>query len=270
MNTGTSNIYRGTVAAILLLLFFSLPTNRALSQWSMQAMPPPDVLNPTPSAWWWGPQIGVNLNTHEGEFFTKFCECSFKDGSGVGITAGVEVGHMLSPGLGIAVKLLYNDLQAQYSNRVIESTQVVDRDDPSKYEFLDIEWERKNDVKLGYFMLHPVLQLYPMHWLYVFAGPAIGIKTTATQSYSKIPDEQFEILVGDPNVRVVTEDSGPIPDAASTRADLRAGLGLNIRLGRSIRIAPEVSYGLPLTTISDDDDWKAQAIHATAVLKFDL
>lgn len=255
--------YNILFAVFIVLMLFA--ANDVHAQWTVQALPPPDVLRPEPSRWWLGPQAGVNLNTHEGDFFTEFCECSFKDGSGVGITAGFEIGHMLSPSIGIAVKLLYNDLQAQYAYKLRIPTQVVDPD-----EVLVIEHERKNDVRLGYLMLHPVVQLHPFSFIYFFAGPAIGIRTTATQAYTQIADPAFEYPVGNPAERAVVDDSGELPRSESFRADVRAGIGLNLRIGRSLRLAPEVSYGLPLTTISDDDDWKAQAIHATVVLKFDL
>ncbi len=266
MSVPYANRYRGRFLTIGLMLMFGIFTSPVIAQWSYRALPPPDVLSPAPSVWWIGPQAGVNLNTHEGEFFTKYCECSFKDGSGTGITAGIELGHMLSPVVGVAVKLLYNDFRADYAFPVRITATVY----PSG-EIVDIAHERQMDVRLGYLMLHPVLQIHPTSYVYLFAGPAIGIKTTGTLAYTlKVVEPGFTLAYELVDSRLVIDDSGEIPQAKSFRADLRAGIGLNLRLGRNVRLSPEVSYGMPLTTISDDDDWKAQAIHATVILKFDL
>lgn len=250
---------------MLFAVVFLLFAPAAQAQFSFGSAPPPDVLHPAPSQWWIGPQIGVNLNTHEGEYFTDFCECAFKDGSGTGLTAGVEIGHMLAPWLGVALKLVYNDLQAQYEYPIRLPTTTEDD------EIIDVNYMRELDVRLGYILLHPVVQIQPLPFIYLFAGPAIGIRTTAKHDYTlRINDPGVEFLYTGLDEHLVKEDSGEIPNAESFRADVRAGLGLNLGIGRGLRLAPEVSYGIPLTTIADDDDWKAAAIHITAVLKIDL
>lgn len=226
---------------------------------------PSDVLSPAPPDWWFGPNIGVNLVTHEGAFLTDYCQCEFRDGSGTRLTLGFELGRMFTPVIGVAVKALYNDMGAEFSYKLLIPTEVLNEG------IVDVEHERKNVVKLSYFMLHPVLILQPLPFFYLFGGPAVGVTGTSTQEYTLTNvDPQFDLAVGGGDSRVVAMDSGEIPRAESLRMDLRAGLGLNLRLGRRLRFSPEVSYGIPLTTISDDDDWKAQAIHATAILKFEF
>jgi hypothetical protein len=265
MRHSRTNTARSVCAGILLAAGLVLSAPASHAQFSFQNAPPPDVLHPAPSRWWIGPQLGVNLNTHGGDYFTDFCECSFKDGTGTGLTAGVEIGHMLSPWLGMALKLVYNDLQAQYSSPIRLPSKTVDD------EIFDVDYTRELDVRLGYLMLNPVIQVQPFPFLYLFAGPAIGIRTTAKQDYTlRISDPTVEFEYTRLDEKLITDDSGEIPNAESLRADLRAGLGLNFRIGRGLRLAPEVSYGIPLTTIADDDDWKASAIHLTAVLKIDL
>lgn len=255
------SVWSGLLVAAVFLLF----APAAHAQFSFGNAPPPDVLHPAPSRWWIGPQLGVNLNTHEGEYFTSFCECSFRDGSGTGLTAGVEIGHMLAPWLGVALKLVYNDLQAQYSTPIRLPSKTIDD------EIIDVDYTRELDVRLGYIMLHPVVQIQPLPFIYLFAGPAIGLRTTAKQDYTlRINDPTIEFEYTRLDDQLITDDSGEIPNAESLRADLRAGLGFNLGIGRGLRLAPEVSYGIPLTTIADDDDWEASAIHITAVLKIDL
>jgi hypothetical protein len=266
MNTHSTHDRPALLTGLFVALALLCGAGQAAAQWSMQALPPPSVLHPPPSMWWIGPQVGINAASHSGTFYTSYCECEFSDGSGTGLTLGVEVGRRLSPVLNVALKLLYNDLRAEYSYPIrLLAYEVISE------EYVEADHERHNDVRLGYVMLHPVLQFQPLPFLYFFAGPAVGIRTTATQLYTlRLTDPQFVMEFGDSNERVIEEDSGDIPDSQAIRADLRAGIGLNFRLGRTIRLAPELSYGVPLTTISDVDGWKASALHAVAVLKIDL
>jgi hypothetical protein len=252
-------------APLLLLCGAATPVNAQFRS-GMQSAPPPGVLHPAPSRWWIGPQAGANLNSHSGDFVTDFCDCGFEDGSGAGMSIGFEVGHFLSSTFAVALKAVYSDLRADYSYEILEDAEVRDEG-----TVRDVLFERRNTVVLGYFMIHPVLQLHPVNGLYVFAGPAVGVRTTATQEYTKVvTDERFVYELGDPDTRIVSRDTGDLPRAESLRADLRVGIGANLRLSRGILFAPEVSYGYPLTTISDDDNWSAEAFHLIGVLKFEI
>jgi hypothetical protein len=229
------------------------------------AYPPPSVLSPDPSYWWIGPQIGVNINSHAGDFITELCDCRFDNGSGAGISVGLELGHMLSPWFGIALKAVYNDLGADYSYQLVRDAQIITG------EIVPVDFERRNRVELGYLMLNPVLQLYPVPWAYLFLGPGVGVNTAGTTTYTlAVVDERYELAFEEGDERVVEEDSGEIPGLESLRMDMRFGIGANLRLGRSLVFSPEVSYNLPLTTISSDDNWKAEAIHLLGVFKFEL
>ncbi len=256
------------IVPIILAVFLAVPSTSQLQaqfRTGLAAPPPPSVLTPDPSVWWIGPQVGVNINSHSGDFLAEYCQCSFADGSGAGLGIGFEVGHMLSPVIGIALKLVYNDMQADYSYIIRRDAQLITG------EIVQADHERLNEVKLGYFLLNPVLQVHPFPGFYLFAGPAIGFNTAAEQAYTlKIVDERYEFAVGDPTTHPIERDSGEIPGAEGTRTDIRAGLGVNIRLGRSFLFSPEISYGLPLSTISADDNWKAEAIHLMGIFKFEL
>jgi hypothetical protein len=254
------------ISAVLLLCTVASPRLSAQFRSEWAAAPPPSVLSPDPSVWWIGPQLGANLITHDGDFITDFCKCSFQDGSGVGVTAGLEIGHMLSPMFGIAIKALYMGMGADYSYFIMDQAVLKETG-----ETVEARFERQNRIELGYLMLHPVLQFHPFTGGYVFLGPGVGINTTGTTEYTVKPaDDRYEFDLGDPNQRLVQEDAGDIPEVEKLRLDFRVGVGANIRLGRSFVFSPEVSYNLPLTTISADDNWEATAIHLIGVFKFEL
>lgn len=254
------------IASALLLCMLAAPRLMAQYHTNWSAAPPSGVLSPTPSQWWIGPQIGANLVTHSGDFITDFCQCSFEDGSGAGVSVGIELGHMLSPWLGLAVKAVYSGMGADYSYFLMRDAVLIETG-----ETVPARHERTNRVELGYFAFNPVLQLHPFNGMYVFAGPAVGFTTAGTMEYTlKIADDRYMFDIGDPDARVVEADNGDIPGLESLRLDLRFGIGANLRLGRGFLISPEVSYNLPMTTISSDDNWKAEAFHFIGVFKFEL
>lgn len=253
------------VSALFLFTLIFSQVAEAQYRSAFSPVPPPSVLSPDPSHWWIGPQIGANLNTHSGDFVTDYCQCGFEDGSGTGLGLGVELGHFLSSSFAVAVKLVYDDLRGDYSYMITLPTA------DQSGGIIDLEYERQNAIVLSYLMVNPVLQFHPVNGFYLFAGPAIGVTGTSTQEYTlRLADENYEFVIGDPTTRLVEEDSGEIPRAESLRADVRAGIGANIRMGRGISFSPEVSYALPLTRISDDDNWEASALRLMGIFKFEL
>ena len=257
-----------TVLYILLLVIFAAEGGRAQFRSGFTPTAPPSVLHPAPSRWWIGPQLGAGINSQRGDFTTEFCNCSFEDGSGVGLSAGIELGHFLSENFAVALKAVYNDFRADYSYSIILPAYVVDEDENP--ELLDVEHIRSNTVVLSYMMINPVLQFFPFGGLYVTVGPGIGISTTATQEYALEFTDEFLIYVGDPERRVIERDSGTLPDANGFRADVRVGAGYNIRLARSFTFAPEFSYVYPLTRIGADENWFAESFQLVGVFKFEL
>ncbi|MBL0175355.1 MAG: hypothetical protein IPP94_08855 [Ignavibacteria bacterium] len=227
---------------------------------------PPDVLNPTPKYWYIGPQLGVSQNTHAGDFLPECDKCLFADGSGIGIIAGIQIEHLPTPDWGIALKLLYDDKRAEYSTAFSGMRQVVDG------SVVDVPVERVMDARIAYFVINPMLELFPIKNLYLLAGPAIGLPMTSQYSVKeRMLDPNFVFWsTGTDEAFLQPQEWTDIPDVTAPRIDVRVGIGYNLKLSRSVIFAPEVTYEYPLTNISSDDNWKASAIHGVAVLKFAL
>ncbi len=226
-------------------------------------MPAPSVLNPTPRDFWVGPQAGLAMTTHSGGFLTPLCRCEFADGTGKGFIAGVELGYTLSRVVAVAVKVLYQDLRGDYSNTVTLPTLVV-----GEPERVPVAFQRDLKLGLSYLSINPMLQLHPLWGFYVQAGPAFGIRTKSSYSYTMRPiDPAYTYLADGSSVAEILEDSGELDGAKSTRLDVRVGAGYNLPLSKYVFLAPEVTYNLPVSTIAADDDWKVSAIQVAAVLK---
>ncbi|MAT39207.1 MAG: hypothetical protein CL946_06355 [Ectothiorhodospiraceae bacterium] len=236
-----------------------------------QPAPPPAVLFPEPTYWFLGIIAGVNINQHEGDFITRSCERRFFEASGTGIHVGLQLEHMLEPYLGVAVKVLYNSFDADgvtFAPKV--PTKVVDEATGTESE-LPLDLEYTSNVTLGYVTVNPVLELFPIGGLYLFGGPAVGLRVTSTYDcFARIVEPGFVFVSTGTETAENEQGVIDVPSAEGIRLDVRGGIGCNLRLGKKVTFAPEVSYIFPLTLISDDDDWKANAISAVAVLKIHL
>ena len=257
-------LFRST---ILILMFF-IPCSQGRSQTfstSFSESPPtPDVLSPAPVIWWLGIEAGVNFNQHSGTFVTQDCRCTFSDGSGKGAILGAELSHKFSDEIGIAVKLLYDDKSASYTKDTLKLTLLQD------YSKVPINYQRTLDTKLTYLTLNPMLELFPLWGFYLMLGPAISFRLGASYEMTeKILDDNY-IYVDNSQNQISIENKTDIPNAQSIRLDIRVGAGYNLKLSRDVMFAPEISFGYPLTKISDKDNWLAQTLHVVGVLKFSL
>ncbi len=251
----------------------ALGADRAPAPLLRPAQLPPDVLHPDPSRWWIGPQIGVNLNTHPGTFRPYCDECSFSDGSGAGVLLGLQLEHAVAPAVHVTAKLLYDNKSADYTALTPQRLSDVKVVETGEYVQEYVNYERSSSVVLSYLMLHLAAQVYPFGGFYVFAGPAVGIPLDATYNVrEKIMDPGYVY----PRTDLTEEDIEPVTNLdrvttlESPRLDLRAGIGYDLPIGRSVLLSPEVSYGLPLTDIASFSGWKAETIHLVVVLKFAL
>ncbi len=234
---------------------------------------PPDVLNPEPSQWWLGPQIGINLNSHPGTFHPYCEECSFSNGSGAGVLLGLQLEYVASSALHLTAKLLYDNKTADYTALTPQRLSDVKVIETGEYVQERVNYERTSSVVLSYMMLHLVAQVYPFGGFYLFAGPAVGIPLDATYNVrEKIMDPGYVY----PRTELTEEDIEPVTNLdrittlESPRLDLRAGIGYDLNIGRGVMLSPEVSYGLPLNDIAAFAGWKAETIHLVAVLKIAL
>ncbi|MBI5646008.1 MAG: hypothetical protein HY962_03680 [Ignavibacteriae bacterium] len=263
--------------ALLLLLLSGVP---ARAQFRADAAAPsftpvqPDVLYPAPRIWRLGLILGMGLNSHGGDFIPECDECRFTDGSGSGIVGGLQLEHMISPSIGIALRGLYEDQRAEYSTIMLKVRRGVmaGPGDPSGADTAVIDVERIMNVDLVYFTIAPVLELYPLRDLYVSISPGIGIPVkNSYRTVERLLDDRFVFMATGTNEKSLgTKDVFDIPDVTTPRIDVRAGIGYNLRLSPGVMFTPEVSYVYPLTNISSDDNWSASSIHVLAILKFRL
>ncbi|MDH7514967.1 MAG: hypothetical protein QHI48_03700 [Bacteroidota bacterium] len=257
----------GRRASLVLFGIFAFSlTLRA--QYAFSLAPPPDVLSPEPRPWMLGVIVGADMNRHRGDFLPECEECSFHDGSGTGILAGLQVERILPPSLGVALRVLYDDYRASYTETLTGQRRQV-----SDGTFATIDVERTMDVELPYLTVNPSVELFMFRNLYLFAGPAVGFPLRSRyRVVERLLDESFVYYETNTNEKVIGREVWTaVPDETALRFDIRAGIGFNVKVGRSVILAPQAMYAYPLTTISSSDkDWKSESFSAALVLKWIL
>ncbi len=233
-----------------------------------QPPPRPDVLGPSPIIWRLGIDLGLNMNSLKGSYSTPACDCIFENGSGKGALWGAELSRMFSENWGVALKLLVDDMRGTVTKDSTKQYVVWDQQTDQITSAL-ISHERTLDTRLTYLVLNPMLQLYPFGGLYLMAGPAVGIRVIATtEMREKILDDRYTFVNGLSENTI--EPATDIPSSEAIRLDLRAGIGYNLKLGRTVIFAPEVSFAYPLSNISSRSDWLVSTFRIVGVLKFEL
>ncbi len=207
----------------------------------------------------------MNFNRHPGAFTTQLCQCSFSDGSGRGAVFGGEIWRRLSRRFSVSLKVLYDDMQGQYSNILENDTTLMD--DGTR---VPLDYERVGDVRLTYIVFNPMLQFSPYGRLYLMAGPAVGITARAQYQYRLRHLNPDYVFVSTQTDESVIEDWTDIPDVNPVRIDIRVGLGYDLWLSRTVVFSPEVSYTMPVTGISNVDGWEVNTLRAVGVIKFVL
>lgn len=189
----------------------------------LPASPPPSVLFPEPTYWYLGFFAGSDINRHSGDFYTVLCNRVFNDAKGNGVTLGAQLEHVLSPSFRWALRVGYNDFSAKAST-FVPNVPTLFNDNHVE----NVDHTYQGDIKLGYISVSPMIEYTPFGGLYLVAGPSVGFLLKGTyQCQDVVPDS----LAFDLNQSTTRgEDYIDIPGALKIRADIRVGIGYNLRL----------------------------------------
>jgi hypothetical protein len=257
---------------LLLMLGAAMP---AMAQWreSFAPEPMPDVLTPEPRRWFFGLFGGLNLNEHPGTFKPDSCaECIFSDGSGKGAFFGLQIEYKPRPFIGLSVKAAFDDKRADYSRPLPGRKRVViDATTGQTDSNVVLDFERTSTVYLSYFMINPMVELFPVKNLYVMGGVAFGFPIRKNyQIKERVLDPNFTFRETGTNELTVRDAATAEVLDVKSRIDARVGAGYNIPLSPMVSLSPEVIYEFPLSTITSAAGWEAKSLHLLAVLKLTL
>lgn len=216
---------------------------------------------------------GYDLNLHSASF-TELpgipnCCPRFESGNGGGLAAGALVEFPLS-------RRWLLDLRAGLAQQdgllsVTEQTGVILGGTPRTGSF-----EHRVDAQLTTIGLEPSIGLRLTDRLMLRAGFRAGMLVTSTFSQVEelISPEGRGTFIdeagNDTHKRTRNEAEGDIPGAAKLQAALQVGAGYDLPLNarKTLILAPEISYSLPVTSILDGGGWQVHTFRFGVAVKY--
>ena len=213
-----------------------------------------------------GPYGGIDANMHKGTFSTTEgglpC-CTFDNGSGIGLVAGLKAFIPLSDNFDISPRLLYENRGGKFTG-ALQSYPIRGQNNAVEIATL----ENTLDIALHTMTLDLFASYtFTSFGLYVAAGPSasllLGKNFSQTERIVAPPGVTY--LGGATSKEVFSGDFGITNSALFA---LRGGLGAIFPVSASIRLNPEVLYSFPLNKLSKDGDWKVSSVQATLGVLF--
>jgi Outer membrane protein beta-barrel domain len=219
--------------------------------------PQEDILRPAALHSSWGVFLGGNLAQSSGSLLTT-CDCEYESGDGFNVVGGVYYRLALAGELSLVGQLMYEGMNASYTDTEIRPEYVL----PSG-SIEDIEFEKNTDVSLAYMNVDALLRYSPSGGaLYLLAGPSFGIliNDNITEN-EKILSSGYQFSDSGNDTKDYLDGSiEQLYELQKIRIALRAGIGYEIPVGPGMMLMPEASYSMPFTTIVTElDEWKHSA-----------
>ncbi|MBL0175343.1 MAG: outer membrane beta-barrel protein [Ignavibacteria bacterium] len=213
-----------------------------------------------------GPYGGIDYNMHKGTFSTtengQSC-CTFEEGTGIGLVAGLKAFIPLTDNLDFSPRLLYENRGGDFT-ALLQRYPIRGRN--NAVEFADLE--NTLDITLHTFTIDVFASYrFTSFGMYVTAGPSMSF--LFGDDYI-----QTETILGPPGVVYIDGTttkqmfSGTLDITESMLFAVRGGLGVIFPVSDNIRLNPEVLYSFPLTKLSKDGDWKVSSVQATIGVLF--
>ncbi|MBS1538843.1 MAG: outer membrane beta-barrel protein [Bacteroidetes bacterium] len=212
-----------------------------------------------------GAIVGLGPSNQSGSFLTDKCDCpAFTDGTGINVIVGGLFEQLLTKNMVLGASVLYNyrSLTAEYTERESVSLQKEGSSDISK---IAIPFLHTTKSSFTYITVQPYLKYYLIKNFFVRVSPALSFNIGSSlrhekdmlQTTAKLPDgETVNIsFPADKDARIVSDTKAIIQDTQFPKmtsfvlsADM--ALGIEIKAGKRMSIAPVLQYSLPFMDVS--------------------
>ncbi len=220
---------------------------------------------------------GLSLNGQTGTLVTD-CNCEFQGGAATGYVIGGLFERLTRSRITWGVSLGYEDRSISGRFREIEG--VIQRAPSNGLEYtVPIEFLHEANVSLGYLTATPFLKYVAFEALFVRAGAAISYVVSTNVKHTKslasdtvrFPNGESATVQfpdAESGTSIVLQD-GPISDVQPLQISASLGVGAEIRLSKTMFLAPVIQYVYPFTTISSSaGDFSTQALQIMLELRF--
>lgn len=216
---------------------------------------------------------GYGFNMHSASFSelpgVPSCCPQFESGSGAGMTFGGLLNIPFTSRLSL-------DLRAGMTQQsglltAEEATGVIIGGVPKSGAF-----EHSIDADLTVVAVEPSVALRVAGGFSVRAGLSAGLLISKKYSQKEqiIKPERSATFVDDQGndtfKRTRNESSGEIPGTSQFQAAVLAGVGYDLPLtaSRSLLVAPEITYTIPVTSLLADESWSVQTVRFGVAVKY--
>lgn len=229
---------------------------------------------------------GYNYSLHTAELATfadVLCP-SFENGDNHGFFGGVfwelPFGNIVNSKHAVIFRVLYNTLPASFEQGGDSYPSLVD--DPSQptgYDIINTTTKHTLEVNYSMLTIEPLYRFTVADQIGLCIGPTFDFPMTKTKEQKFLLIDPDYVQFRRPetpnpdhtytdNDRTIIVHDGDIDGAAGFRLGLKLGIQYEILLGTGIDIIPEVFYNLGLTKVTDQEDWRVNAIQAGISVRF--
>ncbi len=189
--------------------------------------------------------------------------CQFNTASAIGWQAGLTFDYILVP------ELLEVSARVAYDMRPFAFYKVYDSLPLSPNEQLEVA--NRYEGSVGYLTGYAGVNVIPLREIPAYVRVELGATTIIPNSEST----QYREIVNEGRVFPETETKtqtlpNGMPLNLGNSLHVAGALGADIPFQPQISIRPEVGYRYPITSMSRDWDWKADAIFASVGLRYEF
>lgn len=209
---------------------------------------------------------GVNFNMHSPDFALPYNSLEtnnvFQENTtSIGIHLGGLVDYKMAEGYILSGRLGFHSASVLFND---------DRTLPAQAGGVDTTLAGEFDASVYYVEISPMVKftnLIPIDNLYLLGGIELGIPITAKYD---LTNQISMIESGISNVQTLESKDVDIEDK-SMRLAIALGAGYNFDIGSGVELSPEVSFRLPLTKVSSNDNfdsWSMPQVRVGVSLTF--
>jgi hypothetical protein len=212
-----------------------------------------------------GALVGFGPSNQSGSFVTDKCDCpAFTDGTGVNLIVGGFFEQLVSRNITLGAALVYNyrSLTAEYTER--ESVELQKEGSSDKFK-IAVPFLHTTKSSFTYLTVQPYLKYYLFKNFFARVSPGLSFNIGSSLRHekdmlittTKLPDgETVNIsFPAEKDSRVVSETKAiiqdtPFPKMTGFMLSADMALGVEIKAGKKMSIAPVIEYSLPFMDVS--------------------
>ncbi len=255
------------IAAVFLLATVAIP---AFVYAQTDGMVSGDMASPIDPRFSYKPQffgavVGFGPSNQTGEYVTDKCDCpAFTDGTGIRIILGGFYEHVIARNITLGASILYNyhSLTADYTeNELVE----YEKEGSSQKSKVKIPFLHTTNSSFTYITFQPYFKYYLYKNLFTRVSPGFSFNVGSTLLHEKDmqittttlsdgetvnisfpPDKDARIVS---NTKAIIQDT-PFPKVTGFVLSADLALGVEIKAGKRMSIAPVIQYSQPFMNAS--------------------